>query len=95
MEWIIDDQIRTLLPEVVLQYLQASFLSDQTVMEIQLTPVLLSTDYVQDILCITSSGSFHRRVFGFPPVSAQLEVIHDDCQTYVKIIDSLPYRSSM
>ena len=95
MEWIIDDQIRVLLPEVVLQYLQAGPLLDQAVMEIHLTPVLLSTVYVQDILCVTPSGSFHHRVFGFPPVNAQLEVIHDECHTLVKMTGAPPCISGL
>ena len=95
MEWIIDDQIRVLLPEVVLQYLQAGPLLDQAVMEIHLTPVLLSTDYVQDILCVTPSGSFHHRVFGFPPVNAHLEVIHDECHTLVKMTGAPPCISGL
>ena len=80
---------------MVLQYLQAGPLLDQAVMEIHLTPVLLSTDYVQDILCITPTGSFHHRVFGFPPVNAHLEVIHDECHTLVKMADAAPCRSGL
>lgn len=67
-----ENALRALLLEVALTYLQTLVQNDRTIRRIRLTPLPLALDAVQDIVCVNDAGETERRVFGFPPVRAEL-----------------------
>lgn len=70
----IEDGIRKLMPDVAIEFLRGIVRSDDTIRAIRLFPVQLSYDYVQEIVLENRDGTTRRRVFGFPPVRAKLNV---------------------
>lgn len=72
MQICVENALQALLPEVALSYLQTLVQEDLTIRRIRLAPLSLSLDTVQDIVCENDVGETERRVFGFPPVRANL-----------------------
>lgn len=66
----IEDQI----PGVLLDYLCKLVQKEDSVAEIVLTSGVLGMGEIQEISCNTPSGTLSRRVFGFMPVDARLQV---------------------
>lgn len=77
MQICVENALRALLPEVALSYLETLVQEDLTIRRIHLTPLPLSLDTVQDIVCENEAGETERRVFGFPPVRADLTLRAD------------------
>lgn len=65
------------IPNVLMNYLHSLVDNDPTIIAILLTPAALDWGSVQDITLVSESGITTHRVFGFTPVSAQLDVRHD------------------
>ena len=57
---------------MALTYLLTLVQKDPTIRRIRLIPLPFSLDTVQDILCENDAGETERRLFGFPPVQANL-----------------------
>lgn len=72
MQIDVENALRALLPDVALTYLLTLVQEDLTIRRIRLTPLPLALDAVQDIVCVNDAGETERRVFGFPPVRAEL-----------------------
>ena len=74
-----------LMPEVALEYLRGIIRSDDTVQAIRLVPVRLSGGLVQEIYCDSQTGTSRRRVFGFTPVSARLDVSRGEGEVILRL----------
>ena len=70
--------IQDKIPNVLLDFLYGLIDNDSTISEIRLISNALGAGEVQDIICVTMSGSVFRRVFGFSPVNTNLKVEHYD-----------------
>jgi len=81
----VEDGIRRLMPEVAVEFLQKIVVGDDTIRAIRLFPVKLSSDYVQEIVCENRAGTTRRRVFGFPPVRAMLNVSREAGEVVVRL----------
>lgn len=66
-------EVRSRLPQVLIDYL-LKLVGANEARYISLIPCALGMGAVQDIVCETASGQEHHRVFGFPPVKADIAV---------------------
>jgi hypothetical protein len=73
----VENSIRDLLPEVVIDFLWEIINKDNTIQTIWLVPVKLSSNNIQEIFIKNKNGITKRRVFGFIPVDAKLTVSHE------------------
>jgi hypothetical protein len=81
----IENNIRNLMPEVAIEFLREIIRKDDTVQIIRLVPSKLAFDPIQEIFCENKSGVTRRRVFGFTPVNAKLNVLHDADGTVMRL----------
>ena len=81
----VEEDIRKLMPEVAIDFLRGIVACDETIRTIRLFPVELSSDYVQEIVYENRGGTARRRVFGFPPVRARLNVLRDAGEVVMRL----------
>ena len=81
----VEDGLRRLMPEVALDYLHGIVRSDATIGAIRLAPASLPLDSVQEIFCESQTGTSRRRVFGFTPVSASLDVLRREGEAVIRL----------
>jgi hypothetical protein len=73
----IQSEIYNIIPCVLIDYLCELVKKSGTMELITLIPSKLGFGAVQEIICETASGTIMKRVFGFVPVSTQLEVLRN------------------
>lgn len=69
-------EILNMMPGALIDFLWELVMENWSTRAINLVPVNLGFGSVQDIVCETVTGVTVRRVFGFTPVSAHLDVSH-------------------
>lgn len=72
----VENNIRDLLPDIVIEFLKEIVENDGTIQEIWLVPIKLSFNNIQEIVLKNKNGIAKRRVFGFTPVKANMIVSH-------------------
>jgi hypothetical protein len=80
-----EDKIRKLIPNAAVEFLSGIIRDASAIKVIRLVPVKLGFGCIQEVVYVSKNEIITRRVFGFKPISADLDVSRDDTGIAVRL----------